>query len=174
MPEPQERHWRRKHQNGQCRREIGLRPKQPAPAGRTDHQIKRRARQGQHRRVFGKQRQAGAYALHGKEEDPQGPTMYDRYSTFDRHGTFELRYARYRRTLETRGEFVLVIGPLPKDAQVMAEQELDELLRSQLLQGSVKDAVAHAVELSGRPRREIYARALELAKGSTKDADGED
>ena len=25
---------------------------------------------------------------------------------------------------------------------------------------SVKDAVAHAVELSGRPRREIYARAL--------------
>jgi 16S rRNA (cytidine1402-2'-O)-methyltransferase len=30
----------------------------------------------------------------------------------------------------------------------------------------VKDAVAHAMELSGRPRREIYARALELAKGS--------
>ncbi len=82
--------------------------------------------------------------------------------------------ARSAGTLETRGEFVLVIGPLPKDAQVMAEQELDELLRSQLLQGSVKDAVAHAVELSGRPRREIYARALELAKGSTKDADGED
>src|SRR6266513_1761055 len=82
--------------------------------------------------------------------------------------------ARSAATLETRGEFVLVIGPLPKDAQVMAEQELDELLRSQLLQGSVKDAVAHAVELSGRPRREIYARALELAKRSTKDADGED
>src|SRR2546421_7362561 len=79
--------------------------------------------------------------------------------------------ARSAGTLETRGEFVLVIGPLPKDAQVMAEQELDELLRSQLLQGSVKDAVAHAVELSGRPRREIYARALELAKGSTRDAD---
>src|SRR6266550_3400308 len=74
--------------------------------------------------------------------------------------------ARSAGTLETRGEFVLVIGPLPKDAQVMAEQELDELLRSQLRQGSVKDAVAHAVELSGRPRREIYARALELAKGS--------
>src|SRR6266567_5104943 len=79
--------------------------------------------------------------------------------------------ARSAGTLETRGEFVLVIGPLPKDAQVMAEQELDELLRTQLRQGSVKDAVAHAVELSGRPRREIYARALELAKGSTKDAD---
>jgi 16S rRNA (cytidine1402-2'-O)-methyltransferase len=38
---------------------------------------------------------------------------------------------------------------------------------------SVKDAVAHAVELSGRPRREIYARALELAK-EAKGGHGED
>ena len=82
--------------------------------------------------------------------------------------------ARSAGSLETRGEFVLVVGPLPKGAQVMAEEELDELLRNQLRHGSVKDAVAHAVELSGRPRREIYARALELAKASTKDADGED
>jgi 16S rRNA (cytidine1402-2'-O)-methyltransferase len=82
--------------------------------------------------------------------------------------------ARSAGTLETRGEFVLVVGPLPKGAQVMAGEELDELLRNQLRHGSVKDAVAHAVELSGRPRREIYARALELAKASTKEADGED
>ncbi len=38
---------------------------------------------------------------------------------------------------------------------------------------SVKDAVAHAVELSGRPRREVYARALELAK-DLRGGDGED
>lgn len=66
--------------------------------------------------------------------------------------------------LETRGEFVLVIGPPPANAQTMTEQELDDLLRTRLARDSVKDAVAHAVELSGRPRREIYARALELAK----------
>lgn len=65
--------------------------------------------------------------------------------------------------LETRGEFVLVIGP-PAAARVMPEDELDDLLRTRLKQDSVKDAVAHAVEVSGRPRREIYARALELAK----------
>jgi 16S rRNA (cytidine1402-2'-O)-methyltransferase len=41
-------------------------------------------------------------------------------------------------------------------------------LRSSLQRDSVKDAVAHAVELSGRPRREIYARALELAKELVK------
>jgi 16S rRNA (cytidine1402-2'-O)-methyltransferase len=86
-------------------------------------------------------------------------------------------------TLETRGEFVLVIGPPTAGAQIMAEDELDDLLRSSLQRDSVKDAVAHAVELSGRPRREIYARALWLAKEgekqtkkdiSPRDADGED
>ena len=68
--------------------------------------------------------------------------------------------------LETRGEFVLVIGPPPAGAGVMAEDELDNMLRSSLKQGSVKDAVAQAVEVSGRPRREVYTRALELAKES--------
>ncbi|HZR89583.1 MAG TPA: 16S rRNA (cytidine(1402)-2'-O)-methyltransferase [Bradyrhizobium sp.] len=66
--------------------------------------------------------------------------------------------------LETRGEFVLVIGPPDADAQVMTADSLDELLRNALSHSSLKDAVAEAVALSGRPRREIYARALALAK----------
>src|SRR5438874_3916318 len=72
--------------------------------------------------------------------------------------------ARSADTLETRGEFVLVIGPPAADAQTMTKDAVDELLRSSLQRDSLKDAVAHAMELSGRPRREIYARALELAK----------
>jgi 16S rRNA (cytidine1402-2'-O)-methyltransferase len=79
--------------------------------------------------------------------------------------------ARSADTLETRGEFVLVIGP-PAPTQAMAADELDRLLRSALVRDSVKDAVAHAVELSGRPRREIYARALELVR--EMDAGGRD
>lgn len=67
-------------------------------------------------------------------------------------------------TLETRGEFVLVIAPPAANAGLMSENALDDLLRTALARGSVKDAVAHAVEVSGRPRREIYARALELSK----------
>jgi 16S rRNA (cytidine1402-2'-O)-methyltransferase len=83
--------------------------------------------------------------------------------------------ARSTEALETRGEFVLVIGPPAAGAEIMAGDELDELLRASLSRETVKDAVAHAVELSGRPRREIYARALELAKDmNSKDADGED
>ena len=72
--------------------------------------------------------------------------------------------ARRADELETRGEFVLVIGPPAADARTMTAEAVDELLRGELQHHSVKDAVAHAVELSGRPRREVYARALELAK----------
>lgn len=75
--------------------------------------------------------------------------------------------------LETRGEFVLVVAPPPDDAGVMDQDTLDDVLRTQLVRGSVKDAVAHAVELSGRPRREVYARALELAK-AIGDGDGQE
>jgi 16S rRNA (cytidine1402-2'-O)-methyltransferase len=66
--------------------------------------------------------------------------------------------------LETRGEFVLVIGPPAASEGIMGQDALDDILRSALKRDSVKDAVAHALEVSGRPRREIYARALELAR----------
>lgn len=81
--------------------------------------------------------------------------------------------AREADTLETRGEFVLVIAPPAADADVLTSDALDDLLREQLATQSVKDAVAHAVALSGRPRREVYARALELAK-DLRGGDGED
>jgi 16S rRNA (cytidine1402-2'-O)-methyltransferase len=55
---------------------------------------------------------------------------------------------------------------------VLTSEALDDLLREQLATHSVKDAVAHAVALSGRPRREVYARALELAK-DRRGSDGE-
>jgi 16S rRNA (cytidine1402-2'-O)-methyltransferase len=76
-------------------------------------------------------------------------------------------------TLETRGEFVLVVGPPDATAQVMPQEALDALLRARLRSDSVKDAVAHAVEVSGRPRREIYARALELAAEKDDASDDE-
>ena len=83
--------------------------------------------------------------------------------------------ARSADRLETRGEFVLVIGPPAAGSQTMTDDALDEVLRCSLQRDSVKDAVAHALELSGRPRREIYARALELAQEiSAKGDHGQD
>jgi 16S rRNA (cytidine1402-2'-O)-methyltransferase len=71
--------------------------------------------------------------------------------------------------LETRGEFVIVVGPPAADAQQMSADELDTVLTTTMKTESLKDAVAHAVELSGRPKREVYARALELAKRTGDD-----
>ena len=63
-------------------------------------------------------------------------------------------------------------APPAADAGVLTADALDDILREQLAHHSVKDAVAHAVELSGRPRREVYGRALELAR-QVKSDDGQ-
>jgi len=47
-------------------------------------------------------RYAGAHGLAGKEDNHDGATRYDRFPTFDRWGTFELRYQRYRRRGDQR------------------------------------------------------------------------
>ena len=75
-------------------------------------------------------------------------------------------------TLETRGEFVLVIAPPAADAG-MDDAALDTLLRAALASGSVKDAVAQAVDASGRAKRDVYARALELSKDMRSGDDAE-
>ena len=63
---------------------------------------------------------------------------------------------------ETRGEFVIVIAP-PSEQEVQAG-ELDELLRQALARVSTKEAVAEVALATGKPRREVYRRALELTK----------
>jgi 16S rRNA (cytidine1402-2'-O)-methyltransferase len=65
---------------------------------------------------------------------------------------------------------VLVVGPPTADAGTMSSDDLDELLLTLLKEGSVKDSVARAVEISGRPRREVYTRALVLA-GQMRNSD---
>jgi len=71
--------------------------------------------------------------------------------------------------LETRGEFVIVVAPPAADARQLSADDVDDLLKGAMKTQSLKDAVAHAVELSGRPKREVYARALELARQDSGD-----
>jgi 16S rRNA (cytidine1402-2'-O)-methyltransferase len=65
---------------------------------------------------------------------------------------------------ETRGEIVIVVAP-PADDAAKAD-DVDELLRSALVRVSVKDAVGEVALATGRPRREVYQRALALANAS--------
>jgi uncharacterized membrane protein required for colicin V production len=61
-------------------------------------------------------RHAGAFPFSWHEDNPEAAARTDRFATFDRNATFELRYLRYRRNSETRppmqylGEFDRDIG----------------------------------------------------------------
>jgi 16S rRNA (cytidine1402-2'-O)-methyltransferase len=70
----------------------------------------------------------------------------------------------YAQGAETRGEIVIVIEPPDPDRD--AAIDLDDLLRGALGRVSVKDAVGEVAAATGRPRREIYQRALELTKAA--------
>ncbi|MBM3994061.1 MAG: CvpA family protein [Planctomycetes bacterium] len=66
-------------------------------------------------------RHAGAGPLSGKEDpDAAGQPAVERFPTFDRDATFELRYLRYRRHSESRGpmpyfgEFDKEVGKAPR------------------------------------------------------------
>jgi 16S rRNA (cytidine1402-2'-O)-methyltransferase len=63
---------------------------------------------------------------------------------------------------ETRGEIVIVIAPPAEDDG--SADDLDAMLRRALARVSVKDAVGEVALATGRPRREVYQRALELEK----------
>jgi 16S rRNA (cytidine1402-2'-O)-methyltransferase len=72
---------------------------------------------------------------------------------------------------ETRGEIVIVVAP-PADDEAN-DDDVDDLLRRALERVSVKDAVGEVALATGRPRREVYQRALALAN-NTRDMDGGD
>jgi 16S rRNA (cytidine1402-2'-O)-methyltransferase len=80
-----------------------------------------------------------------------------------RRGDLTELAAHYAGDAETRGEIVIVIAP-PAD-EPMSAGDLDELLRRALARVSVKDAVGEVALATGRPRREVYQRALEIEKG---------
>ena len=75
----------------------------------------------------------------------------------------------YSTGAETRGEFVIVVAPSP-DGNEPADN-IDDLLRQALTRVSVKDAVGEVALATGRPRREVYQRALVLARDTADDTD---
>jgi len=65
---------------------------------------------------------------------------------------------------EIRGEFAIVIAPPGAEEDAPDADTVDALLRRALRHASVKDAVSDVAAATGRPRREIYQRALALSE----------
>jgi 16S rRNA (cytidine1402-2'-O)-methyltransferase len=83
-----------------------------------------------------------------------------------RRGALSMLARDYAAADEPRGEIVLVISP--PAAESPDQLDVDALLRQALGRLTVKEAVGEIAAVTGRPRREIYQRALAL----TKDTDG--
>jgi 16S rRNA (cytidine1402-2'-O)-methyltransferase len=85
-----------------------------------------------------------------------------------KRGDLEILAHEYSTGAETRGEFVIVVGPPPAD-NAKAADDVDDLLRQALARVSLKDAVGEVALATGCPRREVYQRALVLARDATDD-----
>ncbi len=72
---------------------------------------------------------------------------------------------------EIRGEFCIVIAPPNANDDAPDADAVDALLRRALQHASVKDAVSDVAAATGRPRREIYQRALALSENAESEND---
>jgi len=86
-----------------------------------------------------------------------------------RRGDIAALALAYRDGAETRGEFVVVVGPPAKSEPVEAA-DLDGMLKRTLATASLKDAVEAVAIATGQKRRIVYQRALALSK-SKRDGD---
>jgi len=89
-----------------------------------------------------------------------------------RRGTLLELAAHYRDAGPPRGEIVLVVGPPAPETDIAFD--LDAALRAALAKMSVKDAAALVAANSGLKRRQVYARALELAQQTSSGDQAED
>jgi 16S rRNA (cytidine1402-2'-O)-methyltransferase len=78
-----------------------------------------------------------------------------------RRGTLDELAAHYAEHAP-RGEICVVIGPAL--AEEASAETLDEALRTALASMSVKDAAAAVATATGLPRKQVYARALQLGR----------
>jgi 16S rRNA (cytidine1402-2'-O)-methyltransferase len=80
-----------------------------------------------------------------------------------RRGSLDQLAAHYTETGPPKGEIVVVVAP-PAPEAAAAPETMEAMLADALKSMSLRDAADAVARASGLPRREVYARALELAK----------
>ncbi len=82
-----------------------------------------------------------------------------------RRGSLDELAAALAQEEPPKGEIVLLIAPPEAGAEVLDEADLDARIEEALALHSVKDAASVVAAATGRPRRQVYARALQLSAG---------
>jgi 16S rRNA (cytidine1402-2'-O)-methyltransferase len=81
-----------------------------------------------------------------------------------RRGALDELAAHYAKAPDVKGEIVVVIAPPSAETVAPSADALDASLKEELARHPVKDAAAIVAAALGLPRREVYARALQLKK----------
>ena len=90
--------------------------------------------------------------------------MYDSV----RRGTLDDLAAQLAQEEPPKGEIVLLVAPPEAGAAELAGADLDARINEALAAYSVKDAASVVSAATGQPRRQVYARALELVAARAK------
>jgi 16S rRNA (cytidine1402-2'-O)-methyltransferase len=80
-----------------------------------------------------------------------------------RRGELAALAADYERDGPPKGEIVLLVAPPNEEAPALNAVALDGKIRAAMEKFSLKDAASVVSAETGRPRREVYARAIELS-----------
>lgn len=99
------------------------------------------------------------HEVFGLREATVARELTKRFEEF-RRGTLESLAEHYATAGAPKGEVVVLIGPA--GAMATVTEDLDSLLLQALSSMTVRDAAATVSAATGRPRREVYTRALEL------------
>jgi 16S rRNA (cytidine1402-2'-O)-methyltransferase len=81
-----------------------------------------------------------------------------------RRGTLSELAAQFAEEGPPKGEIVVLVGEAAEAKREVVDAALDEKLKDALARHSIKDAAALVADETGRPKREVYTRALALAK----------
>ena len=111
---------------------------------------------------------ADAAAILGDRPAAMARELTKRFETLRRGRLGELA-AAFAAEGPPRGEVVVLVGEGAGPAPETVAAGLDERLAAELGRHSLKEAVALVAAETGRPRREVYARALALAKGGPEE-----
>ena len=78
------------------------------------------------------------------------------------HGTLDELAARLASGPALKGEIVLLVAGRSRDDEAMDDAQLAAMLRAELEDQRLRDAVKSVVEMTGLPRNRVYRLALEL------------
>ena len=81
-----------------------------------------------------------------------------------KHGTIQELAQHYKTAPPPKGEIVILLAGAPTSSNLVSDDELISMLRSEMKQNSLKNSVNNVKKISGKSRKIIYDLAIKLAK----------